>query len=237
MSGASWDDCRKACEHLLGQLDWRALGEVYFDADGDKYWAELQPRVLEMGLEWARALTRRLPEEGTSLYAGAGVAELPVLLAEAMVRGRKVKAVNLRSAEVTALNDALRRTSLRKYVRFECEDAGAVAAGAVGTFDHLACVSLFTDPEVYPALSGVAYGRIAPLQLDVDRFVAERARAKVLSQQLFDSLRRPAWITTTAEEVAWFLACADAAGAPYEADPELIETAVVGDPIGFLRLD
>jgi hypothetical protein len=49
-------------------------------------------------------------------------------------------------------------------------------------------------------------------------------------------LRRPGWITTSAEEVAWFLEQAEAVGARYEADDDLLETAVVGDPVGFVRV-
>jgi hypothetical protein len=43
-------------------------------------------------------------------------------------------------------------------------------------------------------------------------------------------------VTTTPEEVAWFLGEADRAGVAVEALDDLIETAVVGDPVGFLRL-
>jgi hypothetical protein len=119
-------------------------------------------------------------------------------------------------------------------VRFEERDAGEVAAA--GGYDHLGCVSLFTDPETWPLLSDVTYGRVPPVQIDVERFSAERGQARRLAERLFAGLRRPGWITTSAEEVAWFLEQAEAAGANCEADDELLETAVVGDPVGFVRV-
>src|SRR5690606_6673428 len=115
-------------------------------------------------------------------------------------------------------------------LRFTRGDAGS-AAGALA-FDHVGCISVFTDPETWPLLSDVAYGRIAPVQIDVDRFVAERERARALAQQLFARLERPGLVTTSAEEVSWFLEQAEAAGARCEAGDELVETAVVGDPVG-----
>jgi hypothetical protein len=95
---------------------------------------------------------------------------------------------------------------------------------------------LFTDPESWPLLSDVAYGRIAPVQVDVEQFVAERESARELATTLFARMRRPGLVTTTAEEVSWFLEQADAVGAEIEAGEELVEAAIVGDPIGVLRI-
>jgi hypothetical protein len=103
-------------------------------------------------------------------------------------------------------------------------------------FDHVGCISVFTDPETWPMLSAVAYGRIAPVQVDVESFVAERERARGLVAALFARLLRPGLVTTTAEEVAWFLEQASAAGAVAEPAEEMVETAVVGDPVGFLEV-
>lgn len=233
----SWDTVRELCEKVLEGLDWQALGELYFHENGEEHWRERIPHVLEFGLDQARALLRRVPAEGASLHVGAGVAELPVVLAERLVRGRRVRAVNRRRAECDLLHQGLRRAGLTGVVRFDAVDAGeAAAAAGAGGYDHLACVSLFTDPESWPELSGVAYGRIAPVQLDVERFVAQRTEARALAQRLFAGLAVPGWITTTPEEVAWFLAEAAAAGCRVDADEELLPSAVVGDPIGFLHV-
>jgi hypothetical protein len=51
-------------------------------------------------------------------------------------------------------------------LRFLPQDARTAALGTM--FDHLGCISVFTDPEAWPMLSDVAYGRIAPVQIDVE---------------------------------------------------------------------
>ena len=95
---------------------------------------------------------------------------------------------------------------------------------------------MFTDPETWPVVSGVAYGRLHPVQLDLEQFAAERAQVRELATSLLALLEQDACITTTAEEVAWFLDLADESGRTMEATDDLIETAVVGDPVGFLLL-
>ena len=143
-------------------------------------------------------------------------------------------AANLRERECEVLNAGLLAAAPDVPLRFVAGDARSVAAG--DTFDHLGCISVFTDPETWPVLSDVAYGRIAPVQIDVERFVGEREQARALAQGLFARLRRPGLITTTAAEVAWFLEQAAAAEASIDAGEELVETAVVGDPVGFLAV-
>ncbi len=219
---------------VLDACDWGALGAIYFHEDGEKFWAERRPAVVELGERLARALLRRLPARGASLWVGAGVAELPVLLAETMVHERTVVAANLRGDECDLLNRALAAAAPTASLQFVAGDARTL--GGATTFDHLGCISVFTDPETWPVLSDVAYGRIAPVQLDVERFVAERERARELAHGLWARLRRPGLITTSAEEVPWFLEQAAASGAVVDPDDELIETAVVGDPVGFLAV-
>jgi hypothetical protein len=232
--GWSWARVEATCQQLFEALDWRALGKIYFHADGEQRWAALRPRVLTLGIDWARALLRRLPPTGTSLYVGAGIAELPVLLAERLVRGRTVWPVNRRARECEVITDGLRRAGLAHELSMREGDAAQVALA--GGYDHLGCVSLFTDPQAWPLLSGVAYGRIAPVLLDVDAFVRQRQDARVLAERLFAGLRRPGWITTSVDEVAWFAEQASAAGTTLVADDDTVPTAVVGDPISFLRV-
>jgi hypothetical protein len=219
---------------VLDALDWQALGEIYFHWGGEPFWRAKRAGVVELGERLARALLPRLPRRGASLWVGAGVAELPVLLAEVMLAQRTVVAANLRERECDVLNAGLAAAAPDALLRFAAIDARAAAPGE--TFDHVGCISVFTDPETWPLLSGVAYGRIAPVQLDVERFAAERAAARELAAALFARVRRPGTITTTADEVAWFLDQAAAAGASIDADEQLIDTAVVGDPVGFLAV-
>lgn len=233
-AASDWQDVAKTARAVLDRLDWRALGEVYFHWGGEQFWAERRPRVLECGVELGRRLAREVSRGGSSLWVGAGVAELPVLLGEVMLLERTVVATNLRARECELLDAGLAAAAPGVALRFVPEDARAAAPGR--TFDHLGCISVFTDPETWPLLSDVAYGRIAPVQIDVEQFVAERAVARAIAQGVFARLHRPGLVTTTVEEVAWFLEQAAAANAQIDATDDLVETAVVGDPVGFLRV-
>ena len=53
---------------------------------------------------------------------------------------------------------------------------------------------------------------------------------------LLDAIETPCVVTTTVEEVLWFLHEAETRHLEVEADDETVETALVGDPIGFLRV-
>lgn len=229
---ASWRDWQQALDVLLRHVDWPALGAVYFHRDGERLLAGRKGELRQQGEAWARAAARRLPRGGRSLWVGAGLNELPAMLAEVLVEGRTVVAANLRQRECKSLNATLRQVNLHEKLAIDCRDAAELAAERPG-YDHLAAVAVFTDPETFPLLSAVGYGRLSPVQLDVDAFVAERQRARALAAALWQGLSRPGLITTTADEVAWF---ADAAGeVELAADDDLIPTAIVGDPIGFLR--
>ena len=68
------------------------------------------------------------------------------------------------------------------------------------------------------------------------QFEAERNRLRALVGTLLDGLRRPGLVTTTFEEVPWLLDAATTRGLTVDADDAALETAIVGDPIGFLRV-
>ncbi|MBL8724573.1 MAG: hypothetical protein JNK49_11030 [Planctomycetes bacterium] len=233
-AGASWSRVAALTAAVLDACDWPALGAIYCNDPVEARWPERRALVQEHGLALARRLLAALPRGGTSLWVGAGLAEVPVLLAETMRQGRQVLATNLRVAECELLNRALEQAVPEMPCRYQPVDARTLAAAAA--FDHLGCVSVFTDPETWPVLSEVAYGRLAPVQIDVAKFVAEREQARELAAVLFGRLSRPGWITTTAEEVSWFLEQAELAGAAIEADEELVPTALVGDPVGLLQV-
>lgn len=227
-----WPTVMRLGRAVLERCDWQALGEVYFQWGGEQYWAEKRPGVSDLGEALARRLLEQLPKGGASLWVGAGVAELPVLLAEVLLHGREVTAANLRARECEVLNAALAAVAPDVPLRYVAGDAAEAARPRA--FDHIGCISVFSDPETWPVLSDVVYGRVAPVQLDVEQFAAEREQARALAARLFGRLHRPGLVTTTAEEAAWFLEQAEAAGAEVEASEDLIETAVVGDPVGFL---
>lgn len=233
-AGRDGHDVERLLRAVFAALDGNALAEIYCDFGGEHFWRERRGDVETMGLELGERLLPRLARGGRSLWVGAGLAELPVLLAEIVWHGRTVVATNLRVRECELLNAALQVAAPDVPLRYLAEPAATAAAGT--RFDHLGCISVFTDPETWPVLSDVAYGRVAPVQLDVERFVAERTAARELAASLFARLQRPAHVTTTAEEAAWFLEQAAAVGAPVEAGDELVPTAVVGDPVGFLAI-
>ncbi|MBX3462238.1 MAG: hypothetical protein KF830_03635 [Planctomycetes bacterium] len=229
-----WGRVAQAARDVFERLDWGALGEVYCDFGGERFWRERRADVVTLGRELGKRLLHRVPRGGASLWVGAGLGELPVLLGEVLLHGRTVVAANLRARECELLNAALRSALPDVALAYVAEDART--AGGAGAFDHVGCISVFTDPETWPVLSDFAYGRVPPVRLDVERFVAERAAARALAAGLFARLRRPGLVTTTAEEVAWFLEPAAAVGAAIDAEAELVPTAVVGDPVGFLAV-
>jgi len=229
-----WHEVEKLTRRVFEAADWRALGEVYFHEDGEQHWADRRKLVVELGVQLARRLALQVPRGGASLWVGAGVAELPVLLGEVTVLGREVLAANLIQEECDVLNAALEAAAPGVAVRYEVGAAEELAGER--TFDHLGCVSVFTDPQRWPALSGVSSGRLPPVQLDVEAFVAERDAARALAASVFGRLARPGCITTSAEEVSWFLELCEARDLAVDPSEDLIETAVVGDPVGFLRV-
>jgi hypothetical protein len=232
--GIDWHGVNQLCKRVLDRLDWHELGEIYFHWGGEEFWEEKVPTVVSLGERLGKRLLQDLPRGGASLWVGAGVAELPVLLAEVLLHDRTVVAANLRARECEVLNAGLLAGAPDVPLRYVAGDALQAEPGKL--FDHLGCISVFTDPEAWPVLSDVAYGRVAPVQVDVDRFVAERQAAREVAQGLFARLARPGLVTTSAEEVAWFLEQAEAVGATIDASEDLVETAVVGDAVGFLTV-
>ena len=218
-------------QRLFEVLDYSELGAIYCEEGGDAFWAAHRDPALQLGTQWAEALAARLPRDGRSLYVGAGVAELPALVMETQDLGRQVEIASLQAAECTSLNEALARAEI-EGIEFVCRDAAAVE----GRFDHLSLVSVLTDPELYPVSSAVGYGRLPPVLLDVEAFVAEREGLRRLAQAVLGRVAAPGWVTTSVEEVAWLLDAAPRASVALEPDDETLPTAIVGDPIGFLAV-
>jgi hypothetical protein len=225
----------RVLRQLFRALDWEGLGGVYCDEGGEAFWAEHRGKALRLGLRWADALLPRLRPSGRSLYVGGGVADLPAIVAEIVERGRSVHIANLRDAECRILAAGFDKAGLAGSVAVEAADAGAVAAG-IGGLDHVSMVSVLTDPETWPQVSAVGYGRMPPALLDVEAFARERAAIEALVDALLGAAAAEAVFTTTVEEVPWLLRAADRLDVEVEADDVLVESAIVGDPIGFLAV-
>jgi hypothetical protein len=222
---------------LFDDLDYQALAAVYCEAGGEAFWAAHRDPALELGQRWALACSKRLSRGGHSLYVGAGVAELAVLVTEVCDLERQVRVANTNARECESLNTTLAGVGLADRLCFQPVDAAQfVASDPAFVCDHLSVVSVLNDPGTYPNVSGVGYGRIAPVLLDVEEFALERDRIRKLVATTMGCLEVPGTITTTVEEVPWFLAAAADQGLAIQADEEVVPTAIVGDPLGFLRV-
>jgi hypothetical protein len=80
--------------HVFDQLDYKALGAIYCDEGGEEFWKDRREPCQTLGVQMAKILRRRLKSEGRSLYVGAGVAEIPMLVMETLELHRKVAAFN-----------------------------------------------------------------------------------------------------------------------------------------------
>ncbi len=228
-------ETRSLLDRTMDGLDYTALGEIYCDEGGDAFWADRRPVVVELGTAWAAELERRLPRGGRSLYVGAGVAELPALLMEVVQLDRSCTTTSLRSRECACINAALHGAGLGDRLEFTVGDAAEIAGS--DAFDHLSLVSVLDDPETFPLVSALTYGRASPLDFDAAAFEDERRRVRELVARLLARLQPAALVTTTVEEVPWILERAAESGWSSEADDTMVDTALVGDPIGFLKLD
>ena len=219
---------RKRITAIFRRLDYETLGRLYCDEGGEAFWKDRRGPCQEFGTRIAEALLDRLPTGGRSLYVGAGVAEIPMIAAESFDLGRTVAAFNLRADEVRVLNDACREDGFRW--------SSADAVLAEGTFDHLWIVSVLNDPERFPELSALAYGRANPVLFDCGRFEQERNAVTSLTAACMDKLATPGWVTTSVEETPWIAAWCQKNGRTFGVDGDDYPTAIVGDPLCFIRI-
>ena len=219
---------RQITRNLFDQLDFKRLGPVYCYEGGDEFWRAKRRPCERLGSHISQALLRKLRRGGRSLYVGAGVAELPCLLAEAIELHRHVEPYNLRRSEVTALNRACRGTP----VKFRA----STAEKAKGTFDHLWIVSVLNDPERFPDLSPLSYGNANPVTFDPTRFERQRRIVRSIVDRCMPKLGLPGWVTTSTEEVVWIADWCHRHGTPYHVEQRQYPTALVGDPICFIRV-
>jgi hypothetical protein len=147
---------------------------------------------------------------------------------ETVEMGRTVEPYNLRRVEVLALNHACHSIPLT----FHAIDA----ARAKGRFDHLWMVSVLNDPERFPHLSPLSYGRGNPLTLDTLKFEKERRIVRALVAGCMGKLARPGLVTITTEEVIWIAEWCHRHRVPYLVGKRYYPTALVGDPICFVQI-
>jgi hypothetical protein len=219
---------RQAIARIFARLDYAALGRIYCHDGGEAFWRVKRGPCRRWGIKLAGILKGLLPARGRSLYVGAGVAEIPMLMMEARELRRRVDAYNLRRDEVRLLNQA----SADSGLHFLAGDAGAARARV----DHLWMVSVLNDPERFPHLSALSYGRAIPLTFDPARFSAERRTVRRLVDRCLRKLTGPGVVTTSTEEVMWIAEWCHQRKIPYRVSERDYPAAIVGDPVCFLRI-
>jgi hypothetical protein len=219
---------KQAIAQVFNCLDYAALGRIYCDEGGEAFWREKRGLCQRLGSKLAEALLGRLKPKGRSLYVGAGVAEIPALVMEVLELGREVTAYNLRADEVALLNQACKDLGLQ----FWCRDA----ANANGLFDHLWIVSTLNDPERFPELSTLSYGRANPVTFDPTRFAQERAAVLEIVDACLRKLTLPSLVTTSVEEIPWITDWCARKRVACVVEEEDYPTALVEDPICFIRI-
>ncbi len=211
-------------------LDYEALGPIYCDEGGDAFWEDRRGPCQKLGIAIAKALKMRLAPQGRSLYVGAGVPEIPPLLMERLELHRTVCPYNLRQAEVEILNHAGRESSI--------PFSSGSAESATGVFDHLWIVSVLNDPEEFPNLSVLfSYGRADPLAFDTSAFSTERETGLRLFANCMAKLTKPGWLTTSVEELPWVEHWCQFHHQSYHIEEATYPTALVGDPVCFIRIE
>jgi hypothetical protein len=220
---------RRAVAAVFERLDYQALGRIYCDEGGNEFWKAKREQCRRLGIKLGMALLSRLKAGGNSLYVGAGVAEIPVILLERLEIGRAVTACNLRKKEVAILNRACDGLPCR----FQHLDAGSVC----GSYDHLWFVSVANDPERFPELSSLSYGRANPVTFRASRFIREQRIVSRLVERCLAQLSLPGLVTTTVEEVVWIAEWCHRRGIPYLIEEKTYPSTTVGDPICLVHIN
>ncbi|GJL49230.1 MAG: hypothetical protein NPIRA01_04570 [Nitrospirales bacterium] len=219
---------RQAIASIFQHLDYPALGAIYCDEGGEAFWKAHRRPCERMGNKLAEHLKARLAPNGTSLYVGAGVAEISPLMMETSELKRSVAAYNLLQDEVEILNHT-------------CQNHGlwftpADAQEAKDTYDHIWIVSVLNDPERFPELSALSYGRANPATFETGQFQQERETVFAMTNSLLNKLARPGLITTSVEEIPWITHYCEEQALSYTVGDDDFPTAIVKDPICFIQI-
>ena len=157
-----------------------------------------------------------------------------MLAVEACELGREVEPCNLRSNEVELLNAACGALPFR-FKSAPSSTAKGKGKGK-GRFDHVWIVSVLNDPEKYPELSALSYGRANPVMFDPRSFERERKIVKRLAASCLGKLSIPGLVSTSVEEIPWIIDWCARAGIRYRLEQHTYPAALVGDPVCFIRI-
>jgi len=188
---------------LMGELDWELLGRSYCEGDGSDFFDdELRQAILDTGLHFAEDLGPALGDPpGCSLYLGAEIAELPLILVESLVLGRRVEWLNIDCAQTRELVRAIRAVGARLSLELPEPRVRELAEIEPESCDHLWMVSVLTDPDGFPALHDELYERKgSALATGRGSLAEERVRAEALVEALLDRAAAECVLSTSDEE-------------------------------------
>jgi len=174
---------------LDAELDWELLGRSACEGDGtDFYDAELRERILDTGMRFAEDMGRVLADgPGRSLYLGAEIAELPLILAEHLLLRRRVEWINIECAQTVEIARAIGAVSARMALELPLPRVRGLSEIEPASCDHLWMVSVLTDPESFPALHDALYERAGgPLATRRGSLADDRRRAEALVEALLE---------------------------------------------------
>jgi hypothetical protein len=117
-------------------------------------------------------------------------------------------------------------------MRFSDKDAGQ----AKGRFDHLWIVSVLNDPERFPHVAPLSYGRADPVTFNPTLFQKERKIVQSIVDRCMPKLSLPGLVTTSTEEVIWIADWCHRKKIPYLVERRHYPTALVGDPVCFIKI-
>ena len=213
---------------IFHTLDYTTLGPLYCEEGGEAFWQDRREPCQRLGTTIAKALKARLHPRGRSLYVGAGVAEIPALMMEYLELDRTVLPYNLRPVEVDILNSVTEKKGLVFLY--------GSAELAEGSIDHLWIVSVLNDPEHFPHVSALSYGRANPVYFDPLAFTRERDTGIRLLANCLDKLTRPGLVTTSVEEIPWIVHWCQTHQIAYNIENRTYPTALVGDPVCWIHI-
>ena len=102
--------------------------------------------------------------------------------------------------------------------------------------DHLWLVSVLNDPERFPELSALVYGRANPVTFDARKFLPQQRTVATLVDRCLSRLAVPGLVTTTVEEAVWVAEWCHRRGIRYRIDRRTFASPTVGDPICLVRI-
>jgi hypothetical protein len=146
----------------------------------------------------SRTTAQALGGIGRSVYVGAEIAQIPLILTEHLVLCRRVEWLNVDASPTREIARAIGAVSARLRVDLPRPSTREIASVEPRSCDHLWMASVLTDPDHFPALHDALYER-AGSELATRRgdLADDRRRADALVGALLDRAANSCVLTTT----------------------------------------